>query len=363
MTKRPATGTALLVVSLLLAPLLAAACGSTGQPAAGDDRAGEAAPQSPTPTPTPTPRPVTIAFGGDVHFEGVLADRLAADPDTAMGPIRSVLRRADLAMVNLETAVTTGGDAAPKGYTFRAPATAFRALEAAGVDVASMANNHGMDFGEQGLADSLAAAKEHDFPVVGIGDNARKAYAPYLATVNNQRIAIIGATQVLDDHLINAWTATGNKAGLASAKDVPRLVKAVRAARPKADTVVVFVHWGRELQSCPLPRQRELARKLADAGADVIVGGHAHVLQAGGYLRNSYVHYGLGNFAFYSGSGKTAQSGVLTLTVTGRGVSRAKWTPAVLSGGIPQVLEGAQAKSARAEWKSLRSCTDLTEEP
>lgn len=318
---------------------------------------------TPSPTPTPTPQPVTIAFGGDVHFEGAIANRLAAEPETAMGPVASVLKDADLAMVNLETAVTERGDPAPKGYTFRAPPSAFRALEGAGVDVASMANNHGMDFGVQGLRDSLKAAERHDLPVVGIGENANEAYAPYLTTINNQRIAVIGATQVLDDHLIPAWTAGEDKPGLASAKTVPRLVQAVKDVRSEADTVVVFVHWGRELQSCPLPRQRSLARELVDAGADAIVGGHAHVLLAGGYLDGRYVHYGLGNFVFYSGSGKTAQSGVLTLTVLNGEIRRSKWTPAVLSGGIPRVLDGGRAKSARAQWASLRSCTDLTAEP
>ncbi|MQA86849.1 MAG: CapA family protein [Streptosporangiales bacterium] len=358
MTRRPAAGAALLLGFVLFA----AACSSTGGPAdGGEQRPSKAAASSPTPT--PTPRPVTIAFGGDVHFEGQLANRLAANPRTAMGPIASALRRADLAMVNLETAVGTRGDPAPKDFTFQAPSSAFRALKGAGVDVASMANNHGMDFGEQGLTDSLTAAKRQDFPVVGIGENAQQAYAPHLVTVNNQRIAIVGATQVLDDHLITAWTAGEDKPGLASAKKVPRLVKAVRAAGSKADTVVVFLHWGQELQSCPLPRQRSLADRLIEAGADVIVGGHAHVLQAGGFLRGRYVHYGLGNFVFYSGSGETAQSGVLTLTVAGGKVTRAKWKPAVLSGGIPLALERAEAKAARAEWTSLRGCAALAEKP
>lgn len=357
MTIRRAVG-----ASILLSALVAAGC-SWGEPSDAGKPAANAKPATPSASPTPTPRPVTIAFGGDVHFEGVIANRLAADPKTAIGPVASVLERADLAMVNLETAITTGGDPAPKAYTFRAPATAFRALKGAGVDVVSMANNHGMDFGVQGLRDSLAAAKRSDFPVVGIGENAREAYAPYLVTVNNQRIAFIGATQVLDDNLITAWTAGKDKPGLASAKEVPRLVQAVRAARSKADTVVVFVHWGRELQSCPLPRQRSLAGELIEAGADAIVGGHAHVLLAGGYLDGRYVHYGLGNFVFYSGSGNTAQSGVLTLTVLNREILRSKWTPAVLSGGVPRVLGGARGKSARAEWASLRSCTDLTAKP
>jgi Bacterial capsule synthesis protein PGA_cap len=311
----------------------------------------------------PTGAPVTIAFGGDVHFEGAVADRLASDPATTFGPIAGVLRRADLAVVNLETAITDGGTPAAKEFTFRAPASAFAALEGAGVDVATMANNHGADYGMEGVRDSLAAAAAAGFPVIGIGGDATEAFRAYRVTVNGQRIAVIGATQVLDDRLAAAWSAGDGKPGLASAYDERRLLAAVRAARAEADTVVVDLHWGRQLASCPIDRQRALAPKVVAAGADIVVGSHAHVLLGGGYLRGAYVHYGLGNFVFYSRGGVTAQSGVLLLTVRGRAVTKAQWVPAVISGGIPRPLGGADAQRAIAAWRSLRGCTGLAAAP
>lgn len=306
---------------------------------------------------------VTLAFGGDVHFEGVIRSRLTSDPKTTFGPIASLLRRADLAMVNLETAITTRGTPQSKSFTFRAPASAFQALEAAGVDVATMANNHGMDFGAAGLSDSIQAANQADFPVVGIGQDADQAFRPYKVTVKGQRIAIIGATQVLDDNLAAAWTAGEGKPGLASAYEVDRLLEAVRAARRAADTVIVNLHWGKELAPCPIERQRELAPKLVKAGADVVVGSHAHVLLGGGYLGPAYVDYGLGNFVFYARGGVAAQSGVLTLTVRGRAVTKSSWTPAVISGGIPIPIDGSAADQAVASWNGLRGCTGLAAEP
>jgi poly-gamma-glutamate capsule biosynthesis protein CapA/YwtB (metallophosphatase superfamily) len=311
----------------------------------------------------PTGAPVTIAFGGDVHFEGAVATRLARDPATTFGPIAGVLRRADLAVVNLETAITERGTPAPKEYTFRAPPSAFAALDAAGVDVATMANNHGADFGVVGIRDSLAAARQAGFPVIGIGADADQAFRPHRVTVDGQRIAVIGATQVLDSSLAAAWTAGDGKPGLASAYDEKRLLAAVRAARAQADTVVVDLHWGRELEDCPIDRQRALAPKLVAAGADVVVGSHAHVLLGGGYLRGAYVHYGLGNFVFYARGGDTARSGVLLLTLRGRAVTGAEWVPAVISGGIPLPLEGAAAEQAVAAWRSLRACTGLSAKP
>ncbi|MFG3438011.1 CapA family protein [Nonomuraea sp. NPDC047897] len=329
-------------------------------------RAETAAADSPSPSPKPSRvrKPFTIAFGGDVHFEGMLRARLNS-PRTALGPIAGVLRDADLAMVNLETAITTGGTPAPgKQFTFRAPASALTALKAAGVDVVSMANNHGMDYMETGLADSLAAVKRSRYPVVGIGDNDTEAYRPFRTVVNGNRVSIIGATQVLDDHLISAWTATPDKGGLASAKDEPRLLRAVREARKRSDTVIVHLHWGTEMQKCPNQAQLSLAPKLVKAGADVVVGGHAHILLGAGYLGNAYVSYGLGNFVFYnSNPATTGRTGVLTLTLNGRKVLKDTWTPATIQGGLPIPMTGSARTQAVADWKALRSCTGLSTRP
>ncbi|MDX6258295.1 MAG: hypothetical protein QOJ11_4629 [Frankiales bacterium] len=320
-----------------------------------------APPPSSAPAPrTPSGTPITLAFGGDVHFMGVDALRLAADPVTAIGPIAKVLTGADLAMVNLETAVTTRGTRALKQFTFRAPPAAFTALKAAGIDVVTMANNHGEDYGQVGLADTLAAADAADFPVVGIGADEDAAFAPYGVTVKGDKVAIIGATQVLDNNLAATWTAGPDKPGLASANNVPRLLDAVRAARATADTVVVYLHWGKELASCPTSSQRTLAQRLVDAGADIVVGSHAHVQLGAGRLGGAFVDYGLGNFVFYAhGVSATTRSGVLLLTVAGRAVTAARWVPAQIEGGVPQPLTGEAATRGLEQWDSLRPCTGL----
>lgn len=304
---------------------------------------------------------VTLAFGGDVHFEGQIRARLQADPSAVFAGVAPLLTAADVAVVNLETAVTTRGTTVPgKQYSFRAPRTAFAALKAGGVDVATMANNHGMDYGRQGLEDSLDASAAGGVPVVGIGRSAEEAYRPFLTEVRGQRIAVLGATQVLDDDVRVAWTATDAQPGLASAKEVGRLTEAVRAARAQADTVVVYLHWGTEGSTCPNQAQPELARALVDAGADVIVGGHAHRLAGAGRLGSAFVAYGLGNFVFYSDAGPGTETGVLTVTVTGRDIDRYTWAPARLVGQLPRPLTGAAAAQASAAWERLRPCTGLT---
>jgi poly-gamma-glutamate capsule biosynthesis protein CapA/YwtB (metallophosphatase superfamily) len=357
-----------LASALMGAALIATSCGGGDGPVAQGDTVppggSSSRPSSaPTKRPSAAKQPIILAFGGDTHFEGTLRSRLAG-PATALGPISGTLRRADLSMVNLETAVTTGGTPAPgKEFTFRAPATAFTALRASGVDVVSMANNHGMDYMESGLSDSLRAIRRTRFPTVGIGRNADEAFKPYRVTVKGNRLAIIGATQVLDDHLISAWTATDTKGGLASAKNVARMVQAVREARQGSDAVIAHLHWGGELQPCPLPRQQQLADQLIAAGADVIVGGHAHIPLGGGYLQGRYVSYGLGNFVFYSAGGQTANSGVLLLRLQGRKVTKAVWKPARISGGLPRLLSGSAATAELSRWNGLRRCAGLSATP
>jgi poly-gamma-glutamate synthesis protein (capsule biosynthesis protein) len=320
-------------------------------------------PVSPTATAT-TPPPdtrgsgnaVTIAFGGDVHFEGASRSALSG----GLRAITPLLSAADVTMVNLETAITDRGTRAPKDFNFRAPASAFAALRAAGVDVVTQANNHGEDYGEVGLRDSVAAAKAARFPVVGIGLDAEQAFAPWRVTVKGQRLAFLGATHVLDSNLRAAWTARDAKPGLASAYEESRLLAAVRAARADSDTVVVYLHWGAERHTCPIDRQYDIARKLTDAGADIVVGSHAHVLLGAGMRGRAFVSYGLGNFVFYARGGLGAETGVLTVTVTGRHVDSYRWAPAVISGGVPHPLSGGAAEAARRRWAALRRCTDLT---
>ena len=306
------------------------------------------------------PKTVVLAFGGDVHFEGVLRDKLASNPTGMFAPIAPTLSAADLAMVNLETAVTERGTPQPKQFTFRTNPTALTALRAAGIDVVTMANNHGVDYGPVGLLDSLAAIQQSKFPVVGIGADAAHAYAPYRTRIRGERISIIAASQVIDDALISSWSASDTHGGIASAKNVSRLVAAVKAARANSDTVVVFLHWGQEGDACATGTQQALAKQLVDAGADIIVGSHAHLVISGGKLGNAFVDYGLGNFGFYAPPGPTSESGVLYVYVTGRHINGYDWIPAQISAGIPHRLDGQAAAAADAQWTARRSCTGLT---
>ncbi len=99
------------------------------------------------------------------------------------------------------------------------------------------------------------------------------------------------------------------------------------------------------------------------AGADIIVGSHAHVLLGGGYLGSAYVDYGLGNFAFYNTPAPTDQSGSLVITAAGRHIDNVTWRPALIEGELPVPLAGAAAAEALQNWTNARTCTDLSAGP
>ncbi len=195
------------------------------------------------------------------------------------------------------------------------------------------------------------------------GRTPAEAFTPYQTTIDGEHVGIIAATQVIDDDLQSSWTATASQPGLASAYDVADLVSAVEAARKVDDTVVVFLHWGVELDTCPDPLQEPLATVLVQAGADIIIGSHAHVLLGGGYLGSAYVDYGLGNFAFYNTPAPTNQSGSLVITATGRHIDDVTWRPALIEGELPVPLAGAAATEALQNWTNARTCTDLAVTP
>ena len=122
--------------------------------------------------------------------------------------------------------------------------------------------------------------------------------------------------------------------------------------------VVVYLHWGTEHQSCPDRRQLATAQALAAAGADVIVGSHAHVLLGSGWLGDTYVNYGLGNFLWYHNH--SPETGVLRVTISDGRVVGDSWTPArIQTFGRPFPLRGGEQADAIADWRRLHDCTGL----
>lgn len=318
----------------------------------GDDLRGCVA----SPRPSPAERawvtrrhlaPLAAAFGGDVHGEGRVAQHLRAggNPLAAAAPL---LASADLAVVNLETAVGTRGRPQPgKTFTFRAPPALLPALAGAGVDVVSLANNHALDYGVDALLETIDRARAAGLEVTGAGRDSAEAYAPALVEVGRRTVAVVGLSRVLPA----GWAAGPSRPGVASAHDVGAAVRAVEEADPRADLVVVAIHWGVEGATCPAAHQLDLASRLVAAGADVIAGHHPHVLQGIERQDSALVAYSLGNFVWYHSRSPSNRTGVWTVTLDGRGATADAFAPALVTAphGGPVPVDGALARAIRDE--------------
>jgi poly-gamma-glutamate synthesis protein (capsule biosynthesis protein) len=305
---------------------------------------------------------IVLTFAGDVHFTDRTSP-LLSNPATAFGPITAVFTASDIAVVNLETAVTTRGTAEPKKWHFKAPASAYAAVKAAGVDLVSQGNNHSLDYGRVGLADSLVAAGSAGMPVIGAGPNAAAAYSPWITSVSQTRIAFVAMSQVHE--LESSWAATDTRPGVAHVRDRTRAVAAVREAKRQADFVVVFMHWGKEGSDCPTDEMRSLAGALSEAGADLITGTHAHLLLGDGWLGHTYVAYGLGNFLWWLDDAYSNDTGVLRITLHDKKITRTELVPASISRstGQPIPAAGAEATRITTKFAALRQCTGLADQP
>ena len=281
-------------------------------------------------------RPLRLAAVGDVTFgDGVLTAIRAHGARYPWHSVAPVLRSADLAVANLEGAVSTRGAPWPgKQYTFRGPPYALRAAASfAGLDVVSLANNHSLDFGRTAFRDTIRHARRFGLAAVGGGADLRRARRPKVLVRGNLRVAFLGFSDVRP----LGFDAGTDTPGATPA--FPEYVRAdIRAARRRADVVVAYFHWGIERATSPNLRQRSLAQIALDAGAHVVLGSHPHVLQPIEQTRKRLVAWSLGNFVFAAHSPGTERTGILRLKLGAHGVIGRAFRRARIHGVQPRLV-------------------------
>jgi poly-gamma-glutamate synthesis protein (capsule biosynthesis protein) len=191
-----------------------------------------------------------------------------------------------------------------------------------GIDIVTLANNHSMDFGIEALKDSFTTLNNADILYSGAGNNLEEARDIKYIEVQNKTFAYLSASRVIPEP---GWNAGSNKAGMLTTYDPTNLVEDIKEARENSDFVVVYVHWGIEKATKPEEYQRNLAKAYIDAGADLVVGSHPHVLQGIEYYNSKPIVYSLGNFIFYNA---IAQTAVLKVTVNEQNEATLKLLPA-----------------------------------
>jgi poly-gamma-glutamate capsule biosynthesis protein CapA/YwtB (metallophosphatase superfamily) len=306
------------------------------------------------------------------------------------------LRSVELAMVNLELPLTTVDQPADKAITLRADPGIAPSLREAGVDVVTVANNHALDHGPEGLFETVDVLKSSGIAAVGGGADLEQALQPALLSVNGLLVAVFGLAstlppgyaatfqrpgiapiRVLSKFLIDS-TTLDEQPGMspwveteAVEEDVRRACGEIAAVRDEADLVAVQIHWGVPNGWCaafqgPLADyQRPLGHALIEAGADLVVGHHPHTVHGVERYRQGLIAYSLGNFLFHSMSqdnelaladssppynleslqtGEALETVLLEIRVEGGRMERVRFRPARMNrDGEPEFLGVAEA--------------------
>ena len=246
-----------------------------------------------------------LAFVGDMLFTENTLSRYHQQGISSMfsEELLSAMTDADLFMVNEEFPFSTRGEAAEdKQFTFRVDPSYVRIFQEIGVDVATVANNHALDFGVNAFTDSLDTLDQAGIARVGGGRTLSEAKAPVIRTVGDSTVGILGASRVIP---VSSWAAGNARPGMFTAYDQAPLLNEISDLSSQCDYTVVYLHWGIEKDEYPQEYQRKLAYACIDAGADLVVGSHPHVLQGFETYKGKLIAYSLGNFLFSNSTNPT----------------------------------------------------------
>ena len=263
---------------------------------------------------------VKFAVAGDViPHEAVRAAAKSAleagDPTNSLGwgalfsDVADVFERADFGFVNLETPVAPEHSKGSKPFMFDAPVALLDGLKASGIKIVSFANNHVMDQGWAGFTETREHLKAEGLLFAGSGDTVQQQWQPVITEANGIKVGWLGMTRWLngnrnpdkdDQPHVNFFPYPGESGG-ATGADEAAVLAAVKQARAQCDFLVVSIHWGIEYATAPRPEDVDMAHKMLEAGASVVVGHHPHVLQPVETYktqdgRNTVIFYSLGNF-------------------------------------------------------------------
>jgi poly-gamma-glutamate capsule biosynthesis protein CapA/YwtB (metallophosphatase superfamily) len=313
---------------------------------------------------------ITMLLVGDVYVR-------REDPPSIFAHVKDLLRSADITFGNLEAPITDRGEpllGKPiAGVNFRSPLNAVDALTAAGFDAVGLANNHSMDWGPEGILQTIEVLDQAGIAHCGAGRNLEEAHQPVILERKGCRVAFLSYSSVYQP---GAFPATADRAGIATVKvntaylpstrvfeqpgspgttlTVPdpaaeqRLLNEVRAAKQQADIVVVSWHWGVSQSYGKLVNyQTDLGRAVIDAGADLVSGTHPHVVQAVEAYRHGYICYCLANFAFDHQSPHFGnESMIVKCQIADGKIARLSVLPVLLNeGGQPEVVDLDRGRS------------------
>jgi poly-gamma-glutamate synthesis protein (capsule biosynthesis protein) len=243
---------------------------------------------------------ISVFLVGDVMLnrgvEYVIKTRGNGDFRFPFLKIADDLKGAKLLFGNLEGPISDKGTKVGSIYSFRAEPKAIEGLSFAGFNVISLANNHAFDYGREALEDCLVKLSKAGIDYVGAGFNQNEAYSPIIKEVKGVKIAFLAYTNLGP----GTWKATEGNSGIVwiSEKEIEKIKKDIESAKSQADILIVSLHSGEEYLMEPTQFQIDFSKMAIDAGADIVVGHHPHVIQRNEKYKDGWIFYSLGNFIF-----------------------------------------------------------------
>lgn len=300
---------------------------------------------------------IVLAFGGDILFDpgysvmASLLQRTNGIYDSFSADLLEEMENADIMMLNNEFPYSDRGvPTAEKQFTFRAKPEYADMLTQMGVDIVSLANNHAYDYGEDAFLDTLATLEGEGMKYVGAGRNLEEAAAPVYFEFDHIKIAYVSATQI--ERLDNPDTkgATETSPGVFRCWNPEKLLETVAEAKKNSDFVVVYIHWGTENTIELDWAQLDQAPKLAEAGADLIIGDHPHCLQPIQYVNGVPIVFSVGNFWF---SSKQLDTCLIKAVLDQNGLKSIQFLPAIQQNCTTSLLHGTEKKRVLTYMQSI----------
>ncbi len=305
---------------------------------------------------------LTVAAVGDMIFDRRVKSLVQSSGGTApLAEVASHLASADIAVGNLESPLSSRGtEKTEKDVRFRGDPRGVEGLAASGFDFLSLANNHVLDWGPVALADTVSLLESKGIGHAGAGSNRTAAWTPAVVERGDASVAFLSFSHILPP----GFVATARSAGLAQGRNnMDAVVAAIREAKAKNDYVLVSFHWGVEYaDDCNGDQVRD-AHRAIDAGADMVLSHHPHVIQAVELYKGKLIAYSLGDFVFDHYSRKTGEAFILDAELGPHGTGAIRVTPVYLdSNGKPEFVKGAAARSIldRLKLISVKRGTTVT---
>lgn len=290
---------------------------------------------------------VRVTFAGDILFDQSYSvmNKLkenGGEITSGIDPaLIKIMQDSDIMMLNNEFPYSTGGTPTEgKTYTFRADPSTVSYLSDMDVDLVSLANNHAYDFGGQAFLDTMDTLDNAGIAYVGAGHDINEASSAVYYIVNNLKIGFLSATQIEKGDSPDTLGATDSRAGVFRCWNNEKLLAKISEVKNNCDFLVVYIHWGTESTSEIDWAQQEQAPQMVNAGADLIIGDHPHVLQPISAMNGVPIVYSLGNFWFNS---KELDTCMVQATITENGLSGLQFIPCKQSGYKTRLSTGDEA--------------------